>query len=92
MNTYPIPDALAGAYKGAGIALVAVDGGKIADLLYLRDLLPDYSDHDENGDGVNMAAIASRLRDHRLAPSIRHLEALGSVAIGMCSCWEFCEL
>jgi len=82
MNTFPIPDELAGAYKGCGHALAAVNNGCLIDLLYLRDLLPDF-------DPERPEAF---IGDYRLAPTITHLEALGQVSIGMCSCWEFCEL
>lgn len=82
MNTFPIPDELAAAYKGSGHALAAVKDGRLIDLLYLHDLLPNFDpDRPE-----------AFIGDGRLAPTIRHLEALGAVSIGMCSCWEFCEL
>jgi hypothetical protein len=54
----------------------------LVDLLYMNDLLPDF-----DPDGA-----AQAVTDHRLAPTIRHLSGLGEVSIGMCSCWEFCEL
>lgn len=82
MNTFPIPDDLAGAYKGSGHALAAVKGGRLIDLLYLRDLLPDFEPEDAE----------TAIKDVRLAPSIKHLSSLGDVSVGMCSCWEFCEL
>lgn len=82
MNTYPVPDQLADAYKGSGHALAAVKDGLLIDLLYLRDLLPDFQPDDTK----------SAIKDVRLSPSIKHLSSLGDVSIGMCSCWEFCEL
>lgn len=82
MNVYSIPDSLADAYKGAGHALAAIKGGALVDLLYLRDLLPDF----------NPDKAAQAITEHRLAPTIRHLAAQGDVSIGMCSSWEFCEL
>lgn len=85
MNVWPIPDRLASAYKGMGIALAAHSGGRLLDLIYLRDLLPEWQDHAD----MNPAQF---IRDHRLEPTIRHLESLGSISIGMCSCWEFCEM
>ena len=42
MNVYPIPSALDAAYRGAGHALAAIKGGVLVDLIYLRDLLPDF--------------------------------------------------
>lgn len=82
MMTLPIPDELESAYKGSGHALAAVRDGRIADLLYLRDLLPDF----------DAGALERSLSDVRLAPTIAHLSALGAVSVGLCSCWEFCEL
>jgi len=64
----------------------------MVELLYLRDLLPGFSDHDEDGDGVGVDVVRAAMVDARLAPAIRHLEGLGEVSIGMCSSWEFCEL
>lgn len=80
MNTLPIPDEMA--YQGSGHALAAIKDGAIIDLLYLRDLLPGFEPEDAE------AAIT----DSRIAPTIAHLSSLGEVSIGMCSCWEFCEL
>lgn len=82
MSTFPIPDELADAYKGSGHALAAVKDGQLRDLLYLRDLLPNFRPED----------VETAIRDAHLAPAIRHLEQLGEVSVGMCSCWEFCEL
>ena len=82
MAIFPIPEALTAAYKGSGHALAAVKGGELVDLLYLRDLLPDFKPG-------NVEDVVNNVR---LAPSINHLSSLGDVSVGMCSCWEFCEL
>ena len=82
MNVYPIPDDLAAAYKGSGHALAAIKDGGPVDLIYMRDLLPDF----------DPANVESAINDARLAPTIAHLASIGDVSIGMCSCWEFCEL
>jgi len=92
MNTFPIPDELAEAYKGTGHAIAAIKDGRVVDLLYLRDLLLSFSDHDEDGNGIARHVVAARLADARLGPSVRHLETLGDVSLGLCSCWEFNEL
>lgn len=86
MNVFPIPDTIADKYKGAGHALAAVTGGRIVGLVYLRDALPDYDD----GEGV--AGLATAINDDRLGPTVRELQALGDLHVGMCSCWEFVEL
>lgn len=82
MNVFPIPDELDSAYKGSGHALAAVRNGRVVDLLYLRDLLPDFEPADPE----------TAIKDVRLASAIDHLSTRGDVSIGMCSCWEFCEL
>lgn len=82
MTIIPIPDELAAAYKGSGHALAAVKDGMLRDLLYLRDLLPNF-DPDRVGEAIT---------DHRLTSTIAHLSNLGDVSVGMCSCWEFVEL
>lgn len=82
MNVFPVPDELAAAYRGSGHALAAVKNGRLIDLLYLRDLLPDFNAED----------VESAVKDVRLASSMKHLSSLGDVSVGMCSCWEFCEL
>lgn len=85
MNVYPIPEALASKYHGAGHALAAIVGGQVVDLVYVEDALPDY-DPDQRG------ALAAALNDDRLGPTVRRLQALGKVSVGMCSSWEFVEL
>ena len=85
MNIYPIPEALASKYHGAGHALAAIAGGQVVDLVYVEDALPDY-DPDQRG------ALAAALNDDRLGPTVRRLQALGKVSVGMCSSWEFVEL
>lgn len=82
MNTFSIPDQLAAAYKGSGHALAAVKDGRLLDLLYMRDLLPDFEPED----------VETAIKDVRIAPSIAHLSSLGEVSFGMVSCWEFNEL
>ena len=85
MNVYPIPEALASKYHGSGHALAAIVGGQVVDLVYVEDALPDY-DPDRRG------ALAAALNDDRLGPTVRRLQALGKVSVGMCSSWEFVEL
>ena len=81
MNTYPIPETLGHKYQGSGHALAAITAGQVVDIVYLRDVLPDF-----NGD------IVSVLDDDRLAPTARYLSALGSVSIGTVVRGEFVEL
>lgn len=85
MNVFKIPEELAGKYHGSGHALAAVTGGQVVDLVYLDDALDDF-DPDVPG------ALVAALDDQRLAPTVRRLQALGQVSVGMCSCWEFVEL
>ena len=83
-NVLKIPEALHPKYHGAGIALAAVAGGQIVNLAYLRDALADF---DDEVDGVDAA-----LTDPRLWPTLRLLQSMGEIHIGMCSCYEFVEL
>lgn len=85
MNVYKIPESLSTKYHGSGHALVAVTGGQVVDLVYLEDALPDF-------DAEASGALVKALADARLGPTVRHMQALGQVSIGMLSCWEFIEL
>ena len=67
------------------LALAAIVGGRVVDLAYVEDALPGY-DPDVPG------ALAAAINDQRLAPTVRGLQALGQVSVGMCSAWEFVEL
>lgn len=82
MNVFKVPDTLASKYHGAGHALAATVNGQLVDIVYLADVLPGF-------DGADLRGV---LDDPRLAPTVRHLQALGQVHIGMLSAWEFCEL
>lgn len=81
MNVFKIPDALESKYRGSGHALAATVDGQLVDIVYLTDVLPDFE-----GD------IERAMSDDRLAPTVRKLQALGSVHAGMLGSWEFCEL
>lgn len=85
MSVYPIPEGLSSKYHGAGHALAAITGGQLVDLVYVDDVLPDY-DRDTKG------ALATAINDQRMVPTVRRLQALGQVSVGMCSGWEFVEL
>jgi hypothetical protein len=85
MTVHKITDTLAHKYHGSGHALVAVTGGQVVDLVYLGDALTDF-------DPEAPGALVKALADDRLGPTVRHLQALGQVSIGMLSCWEFIEL
>ena len=84
MNVYKIPEALASKYNGSGYAMAASLNGELVDIVYLDDVLPDF-------DGSRAAMLAA-MQDDRLGPTVRRLQALGSVHAGMLSAWEFCEL
>lgn len=92
MRVFTIPNHLANAYRGSGYALAAVARDELAELIYLRDVLPDHEDTDADGDGTSAETVAACLSDVRLALTIQHLARIGEVLIGMCSCWEFVEL
>lgn len=81
MNVFKVPTSLESKYHGSGHALAATVDGQLVDIVYLADALPDFE-----GD------IEAAMTDDRLAPTVRKLQALGSVHAGMLSVWEFCEL
>lgn len=83
-NIFKIPDALEAKYHGSGIALASVTSGIIVNLVYLSDVLDDFSGEQDD--------IPAALEDVRLAPTVRLLQSTGEVFVGMCSCWEFVEL
>lgn len=90
MNVFKVPQTgpLADKYHGAGYALAATVAGQLVDLVYLAEALPDLGGED----GPTRADVQAALATPALAPTVRRLQALGEVHVGMLSCWEFCEL
>lgn len=83
--------ALEAKYHGAGYAIGAIINGQLVDFRYLRDALPDFEgDFTEDGNGASLAMAA--IKDARIGPTVRHMQALGEVVVGMCSCNEFVVL
>lgn len=92
MNVHKIPDALASQYHGAGLGLVAVSGGQVVAVRYLRNVAPALVDHIDM-DGEHDVFFARQwLQTAEAGAVVRELQALGQVSIGMLSCWEFIEL
>ena len=93
MNVYPIPDATASQYHGAGWALVAIAGGQVVAIRYLRDVAEAIAEQIEEAGGAHASFFVKQwLQTDAAAPVVRELQALGQVSVGMCSAWEFCEL
>ena len=86
--TYQIPDSLASQYHGAGWALAALSDGQVVALRYVDDLAPELADDDGQLDPKD---VAGWMLTDAARPTIRELQALGSVAVGMCSGWTFTE-
>lgn len=86
MKVFKIPDALENKYHGAGHALAAVANGSIVDFAYVADILPEYGGDD------GLAGLKKAVTDERLGPTVRYLQTLGELYVGMCSCWEFVVL
>lgn len=82
MNSFKVPQTLAEKYRGSGLALAATANGELVDIVYLSDIVGDF-DPDE---------LAVVVEDERLGPSVRYLQSLGNVHVGMLSSWEFVEL
>lgn len=86
MRVYQVPEGIATQYHGAGHALAAVAGGALVRIVYLHDVLPDY-------DGaLGLAALRNAIDLLVLAPTVRELQALGEVSVGMLGSWEFTQL
>lgn len=93
MNTYKINDAVAGQYKGAGWALVAVAGGQVVALRYVADVAGEVvADAIAEGGPHARFFVGQWLSTTAAGPVVRELQALGEVSVGMCSSWEFVEL
>ena len=54
------------------------------DIVYIDDIIPNFS-----GLAADFSAV---LNDLMLAPTVRQLQALGKVHVGMFGSWEFTEL
>lgn len=76
---------LEGKYQGTGYAIGAIAKGQLIDFRYLSEVL------DLSGD-EGPEEIMQYLADARLGPTVRYMQALGEVSVGMCSCYEFVEL
>lgn len=81
-EVFKIEGAMTEKYHGCGQALAAVTGGQIVGLVYIRDVIEDVDEEDED-------SIRAALVDERMGPTVRMLSALGEVFVGMCSCYEF---
>lgn len=72
-------------YKGMGYAIGAAVNGQLIDFVYLRDTF-DIDDLETE------AQVQALLRRPEIGPVVRHMQALGEVYVGMCSCYEFVVL
>lgn len=90
---YPVNDAVASQYKGAGFALVAVTGGQIVAIRYVRDVAPAKVSDAVDGGGAHAPFFVRQwIESSEAGPVVRELQALGDVLVGMCSSWVFVEL
>lgn len=85
------PEPAAGA-TGAGYALAAIAGGQPVALRYVGDLTPELGDVLAEGGSAARRAVQNWIASDAAGPTVRELQALGNVCVGMCSAWEFCEL
>lgn len=89
-GVYKIEESLSDKYHGAGYALAAICKDKVIDIRYVRDVAPSIAD-ELDGDHDEFF-IRQWMQTQECGNVVRELQALGDVSIGMCSCWEFCEL
>jgi hypothetical protein len=92
MTAYPIPAPLASTYHGAGYALAAIMGSQLVALRYLADVAPELADVLAEGGRIARQAATAWIASDAAGPTVRELQALGHVSVGMCSAWEFVEL
>ena len=88
-NIYAIDGAIADhKYRGSGHALAAIANGRVVDLVYIVDLIPDRSELDLS----HIIHLNAALTDQRVGDRTLELAALGEVCVGMCSGYEFVVL
>lgn len=94
MNIYLVPLGLSDQYHGAGWALAAITGGQLVKIVYLADVSPSFEACTQlpafDQDGAFFARQHIGLPE--LGPTVRMLQALGEVSVGMLGSWEFTEL
>ncbi|RTZ41108.1 hypothetical protein EKL30_15595 [Candidimonas sp. SYP-B2681] len=89
MNTYPIPESLAGSYRGDGWALAATLNGQVVAIRYISEIAPGIA---EQLEGPHASLFVKQWLGTLEAMSVvRELQALGKVSLGMCRNWEFLE-
>ena len=85
MTVYPVAVALADQYKGIGHALVGLIGGQVAEITYIRDLMPSFDE--------SKAASVTAINDFRVGgQALKMQQRCELVSICMMSSWEAVEL
>ena len=69
-------------YHGMGYAIGAAVDGQLIDFAYLRDTF-DIDDLEDE------AHVLELLKRPEIGPVVRHMQSLGEVYVGMCSCYDF---
>ena len=60
-------------------------------LRYFEDAAPELGDVLAEGGSAARRAVQARIVSDAAGPTVRELQALGDVSVGMCSAWEFVE-
>ena len=90
MNVYKVPERLFDRYHGAGYAFAGVSpGGDLLDFVYLRDIDENFDD-EQTAEVVALRAAADPAMQAR--GSFFEVPGKSTMAFGMISCYEFCEL
>ena len=86
-----ITDDLAHKYDGSGYVLAAVslDGTRVIDLVYCRDLDPDFDDNAPLGVAARSIAGNARCQAHG---EFFDVPGLSTMMFGLISCWELVPL
>jgi hypothetical protein len=92
VNALAIPEALYEKYSGAGYGMVSVLNGVIVDLVYFETIDDSFFIDPEFCSDAQMKKLGEIIDDPKVGESVRYLQSLGEVFVGIFSCYEFCEL
>lgn len=84
MKIFKITENLYDKYHGMGYAIGAAVDGKLIDFKYLRDIDDQFDDEFDS--------VSNFVEDDKVGPTVRYMQSLGDVYVGMCSCYEFIEV
>lgn len=84
MKIFKITEDLYDKYHGCGYAIGAAINDKLVDFKYFRDIDEQFDDEFDS--------VKDLINDEKMGPTVRYLQSLGEVYVGMCSSYEFIEV